>query len=68
MAGSGLFTVGSDINTPSESALPLGLDDGLLVVSSAELLADLGFRGVLYSGHTSSVSYTHLTLPTNREV
>lgn len=53
MAGSGLFTVGSDINTPSESALPLGLDDGLLVVSSAELLADLGFRGVLYSGHTS---------------
>jgi DUF917 family protein len=28
MAGSGLFTVGSDINTPSESTFALGLDEG----------------------------------------
>ena len=40
-------------------------------VHGSRWLADVNFFGVLFSfvcHHSTTVSYTHLTLPTNREV
>eukprot|EP00972_Heterocapsa_arctica_P032337 4767447-Heterocapsa_arctica.AAC.1 len=65
----------SSLNIESTVLILSGCDIGAQMLYLAPLATrgDLGtsrrsFRNNAYEGTTSSVSYTHLTLPTNREV
>ena len=75
----GFDTVSRDSNLPLIEFVENYLDD--LGVCSHRVASDDGLKsnlyatvgpeedgGVVLSGHTDAVSYTHLTLPTNREV
>ena len=54
------------VRQPSISAQGIGLDQCALLTS--QLLEDDGIPAEIYPVPGGPVSYTHLTLPTNREV